>query len=130
VIRNNQDQLEKELWTERSSGEHVVLMEALSEKDEAQKIERRVRDLHVRRSYQFKDFAVLYRTHAQSRSLEEALRRGGIPYRVVGGVSFYQRKEIKDVLAYLRLAVNPHDTASLRRVINYPTRGIDRKSVV
>ncbi|HEX7070316.1 MAG TPA: UvrD-helicase domain-containing protein, partial [Rhodothermales bacterium] len=128
VIRNNQEQLEKELWTERPSGEHVVLMEALSEKDEAQKVERRVRDLHVRRGYQFRDFAVLYRTNAQSRSLEEALRRGGIPYRVVGGVSFYQRKEIKDVLAYLRLAVNPHDSASIRRVINYPVRGIGNKT--
>ena len=128
VIRNNQEQLEKELWTDRPTGEHVVLMEALSEKDEAQKIERRVRDLHVRRGYPFRDFAVLYRTNAQSRSLEEALRRGGIPYRVVGGVSFYQRKEIKDVLAYLRLAVNPSDTASLRRVINYPTRGIGNKT--
>lgn len=128
VIRNNKDQLEKELWTDRPTGDHVVLMEALSEKDEAQKIERRIRDLHVRRGYLFREFAVLYRTNAQSRSLEEALRRGGIPYRVVGGVSFYQRKEIKDVLAYLRLAVNPHDTASLRRVINYPTRGIGGKT--
>lgn len=128
VIRHNQDQLEKQLWTERSRGDHVVLMEALSEKDEAQKIERRIRDLHVRTGYQFKDFAILYRTNAQSRSLEEALRRGGIPYRVVGGVSFYQRKEIKDVLAYLRLAVNPYDTASLRRVINYPVRGIGNKT--
>ena len=128
VIRHNQDQLEKQLWTERPGGEHAVLMEALSEKDEAQKVERRIRDLHVRNGYLFRDFAVLYRTNAQSRSLEEALRRGGIPYRVVGGVSFYQRKEIKDVLAYLRLAVNPYDTASLRRVINYPVRGIGNKT--
>ena len=128
IIRQNKDQLEKELWTDRSEGEHVVLMEALSEKDEAQKIERRIRDLHVRRGYLFRDFAVLYRTNAQSRSLEEALRRGGIAYRVIGGVSFYQRREIKDVLAYLRLAVNPNDTASMRRVINYPTRGIGSKT--
>jgi len=124
IIRQNVDQLEKELWTDRPAGEHVVLMEALSEKDEAQKVERRIRDLHVRHGYAFREFAVLYRTNAQSRSLEEALRRGGIPYRVVGGVSFYQRREIKDVLAYLRLVVNPLDIASLRRVINYPTRGI------
>lgn len=128
IIRRNQDQLEKHLWTDNREGEYVLLMEALSEKDEAQKIERAIRDLHVRAGYLFRDFAVLYRTNAQSRSLEDALRRGGIPYRVVGGVSFYQRKEIKDVLAYLRLVVNPNDAASLRRVINYPVRGIGDKT--
>ncbi len=128
IIRHNQDQLEKALWTENDDGEPVTLMEALSERDEAQKVERTIRDLHVRQGYSFRDFAVLYRTNAQSRSLEEALRRGGIPYRVVGGVSFYQRREIKDALAYLRLVVNPNDEASLRRVINYPTRGIGGKT--
>ncbi len=128
IIRHNRDQLEKELWTDNHEGDHVVLMEALSEKDEAQKIERTLRDLHVRGGHPYRDFAVLYRTNAQSRSLEEALRRGGIPYRVVGGVSFYQRKEIKDALAYLRLLVNPSDAASLRRVLNYPTRGIGGKT--
>ena len=105
-----------------------MLMEALSEKDEAQKAERMIRDLRARGGYSYRDFAVLYRTNAQSRSLEEALRRGGIPYRVIGGMSFYQRKEIKDALAYLRLLVNPNDVASLRRVINYPTRGIGLKT--
>lgn len=124
IIRQNQDQLDKSLWTENREGDYVVLKEALSEKDEAQKVERTLRDLHVRLGYGWRDFAVLYRTNAQSRSLEDALRRGGLPYRVVGGVSFYQRKEIKDALAYLRLVVNPNDLASLRRVINYPTRGI------
>jgi len=128
IIKQNQDQLEKSLWTENDEGEPVILMEALSERDEAQKIERTIRDLHVRGGYPFRDFAVLYRTNAQSRSLEEALRRGGIPYQVIGGMSFYQRREIKDVLAYLRLVVNPNDTASLRRVINYPTRGIGNKT--
>jgi len=128
IIKQNEDQLEKELWTDNQEGEHVVLIEALSERDEAKKIEQTVRDLHVREGYAYDDFAVLYRTNAQSRSLEEALRRGGIPYRVIGGVSFYQRKEIKDVLAYLRMLVNPSDTASLRRVINYPTRGIGAKT--
>jgi DNA helicase-2/ATP-dependent DNA helicase PcrA len=124
IIRHNQDQLDKSLWTDNDEGDYVVLKEALSEKDEAQKVERTLRDLHVRRGYNWRDFAVLYRTNAQSRSLEDALRRGGLPYRVVGGVSFYQRKEIKDALAYLRLVVNPNDLASLRRVINYPARGI------
>ncbi len=128
IIGHNKDQLDKKLWTENDEGTPIVLMEAVSEKDEAQKIERRIRDLGVRAGYRFTDFAVLYRTNAQSRSLEDALRRGGIPYRVVGGTSFYQRREIKDVLAYLRLAVNPNDVASLRRVINYPVRGIGAKT--
>ncbi len=128
IIGHNQDQLDKTLWTENGEGESIVLMDAISERDEAQKIERRIRDLEVRTSYHYKDFAVLYRTNAQSRSFEDALRRVNIPYRVVGGVSFYQRREIKDVLAYLRLLVNPNDIASLRRVINYPTRGIGAKT--
>ena len=128
VIRQNKAQLEKELWTDNREGDYVILMEALSEKDEAQKVERTIRDLHVRGGYTWRDFAVLYRTNAQSRAIEDALRRGSIPYRVIGGVSFYQRREIKDVLAYLRLLVNPNDTASLRRVINYPTRGIGGKT--
>ena len=128
IIKHNRDQLDKELWTDNRDGDHVVLMEALSERDEAQKIERTIRDLRSRAGYSYREFAVLYRTNAQSRSLEEALRRGGIPYKVVGGQSFYQRKEIKDVLAYLRLVVNPTDAASLRRVINYPTRGIGLKT--
>ncbi|MDX1739730.1 MAG: UvrD-helicase domain-containing protein, partial [Rhodothermales bacterium] len=128
IIRQNEDRLDKSLWTENEEGADPVLMEAISEKDEAQKIERRIRDLYVR-GHRYHQFAVLYRTNAQSRSIEDALRRGGIPYRVYGGVSFYQRKEIKDVVAYLRLVVNPHDTASLRRVINFPTRGIGQKTV-
>ncbi|MCH8960277.1 MAG: UvrD-helicase domain-containing protein [Bacteroidetes bacterium] len=103
IIKHNKDQLEKELWTDNHEGDHVVLMEALSEKDEAQKAERAIRDLHLRVGYPYRNFAILYRTNAQSRSLEEALRRGGIPYRVIAGMSFYQRKEIKDALAYLRL---------------------------
>ena len=129
IIKKNEDQLEKTLWTENREGDFVLLMEALSEKDEAQKIERSVRDLRMRSGYRYSDFAVLYRTNAQSRSLEDAFRRSNVPYRVYGGVSFYQRKEIKDVLAYLRLVINPNDTASLRRVINYPTRGIGAKTI-
>ncbi|NNE34873.1 MAG: ATP-binding domain-containing protein, partial [Rhodothermales bacterium] len=124
------DQLDKSLWTDNPDGDDVVLLEALSEKDEAQKVEFRIRDLKVRAGYRYDDFAVLYRTNSQSRAIEDALRRGGIPYRVVGGVSFYQRKEIKDVLAYLRLLVNPLDVASITRVINYPTRGIGQKSLL
>jgi len=129
IITNNRDQIEKSLWTENPEGDHILLMEALSERDEAQKIERKIRDLFVRSGHRYSDFAVLYRTNAQSRSMEEALRRGGIPYRIVGGISFYQRKEIKDALAYLRLVVNPHDDASLMRAINTPTRGIGAKTM-
>ena len=128
IIKNNQQQLEKNLWTDNDEGDPVIVMESLSERDEAQKIERRIRDIQVRLGHLNKDFAILYRTNAQSRSLEDALRRGGIPYRVVGGVSFYQRREIKDALAYLRLVVNPNDVASIRRVINLPVRGIGNKT--
>ena len=129
IIRNNRKQIEKTLWTENPEGDHVLVLEAISERDEAQKVERTIRDLSVRSGLRWKDFAVLYRTNAQSRSVEESLRRGGIPYRLVGGVSFYQRKEIKDALAYLRLAVNPHDAASFLRAINEPPRGVGDKSV-
>jgi DNA helicase-2/ATP-dependent DNA helicase PcrA len=129
VIKHNTKQIEKTLWTENPEGEAVVVVEALSEKDEAQKLQRIVRDLQLRKGYSYGDFAVLYRTNAQSRSLEDALRRAGIPYEIIGGINFYQRKEIKDALAYLRLVVNPRDNESIRRVINYPTRGIGRKTV-
>jgi len=128
IIKNNRDQIEKNLWTDNDEGDPVISLESISERDEAQKVERRIRDVQVRLGHLNKDFAVLYRTNAQSRSLEDALRRGGIPYRVVGGVSFYQRREIKDALAYLRLLVNPNDLASLRRVINLPVRGIGAKT--
>ena len=128
IIEKNDDQIEKSLWTDNAEGEYVALMEALSEKDEAQKVERRIRDLQLREGLEYGDFAVLYRTNAQSRAIEEALRTENVPYRVIGGTSFYERKEIKDVLAYLKLLVNPNDTASLQRIINYPTRGIGDKT--
>lgn len=128
IIKNNDGQIEKSLWTENAEGDHVLLLEALSEKDEAQKIERHIRDLRMREGHPYRDFAVLYRTNAQSRSLEDMFRRAGIPYRLIGGVAFYQRKEIKDVLAYLRLIVNLNDNVSLRRVLNYPARGIGART--
>ncbi|NNE35863.1 MAG: UvrD-helicase domain-containing protein, partial [Rhodothermales bacterium] len=128
IIRHNKDQLKKDLWTENDDGDPILVIEALSERDEAQKIERRIRDIQLRLGLLYEDFAVLYRTNAQSRSFEDALRRGGIPYRVIGGMSFYQRREIKDAVAYLRLVVNANDTASFRRVINTPTRGIGDKT--
>lgn len=128
IIDQNEDQLDKTLWTDKDGGDKVVLTEALSEKDEAKKVEQKIRDLQLREGLEYSDFAVLYRTNAQSRALEEALRRENVPYRIIGGTSFYQRKEIKDVLAYLKLLVNPNDRASLERVINYPTRGIGAKT--
>lgn len=129
IISRNQHQLEKSLWTENPLGEPVVLLEALTERDEAQKVERRIRDLCVRHGVALREIAVLYRTNAQSRSLEDALRRGAIPYRLVGSVSFYGRREIKDALAYLRLVVNPASEADLRRIINFPARGIGDKTL-
>ncbi len=128
IIRNNSNQIKKELWTDNDEGDPVVVVEAISERDEAQKIEQYTRDAQVRMGLLYRDIAVLYRTNAQSRSMEDALRRGGIPYRVIGGLSFYSRREIKDALAYLRLVVNPSDIASLRRVINTPARGIGDKT--
>ena len=129
IIRQNKNQLKKDLWTQNGEGAPVVLVEALSEKDEAQRVSRLIRDHRAREGYDYKEFAVLYRTNHQSRSFEDAMRAEDIPYRVVGGMSFYQRKEIRDALAYLRLVVNPYDGASLRRVINYPTRGIGHRSL-
>jgi len=128
IIKGNRNQLKKELWTDNADGDPVIVMEALSERDEAQKIERRIRDLCIRQGLRYKQVAILYRTNSQSRSIEEALRREDVPYRIVGGISFYQRREIKDAISYMRLVVNPYDNGSLRRIINFPTRGIGDKS--
>jgi DNA helicase-2/ATP-dependent DNA helicase PcrA len=131
VIVNNMHRMEKKLWTEREPGEKVLLVEANDSYHEAQIIYDKIReelsgrngdDRHYDRS--FRDFAVLYRTNAQSRSLEDVLRRNGVPYTIVGGLRFYERKEVKDILAYLRVVANPADSVSLRRIINYPLRGI------
>ncbi len=124
VIRNNRQQIAKHIWTANPLGERIRLIPALSDSDEARQVVDQLFEERMNQKRNFRDFVILYRTHAQSRSLEEALRRVNIPYMVFGGVSFYQRKEIKDVLAYLRLTVNPYDEESLRRIINYPARGI------
>ncbi|HRK75398.1 MAG TPA: 3'-5' exonuclease, partial [Rhodothermales bacterium] len=129
IIKKNKDQIDKTLWTDNSSGDDITLLEALSEKDEATKVEQNIRHIHLNYGLPYRSFAILYRTNAQSRSLEDALRRGGLPYKIYGGINFYQRKEIKDAVAYLRLVVNPTDNESLKRVINYPTRGIGAKSM-
>lgn len=129
LISKNRDQLKKEVWTANEPGEKITVYKALNESEEAQYIAERIMEWHLSRQMEFSNFAILYRTNAQSRALEEVLRRKNIPYRIYGGMSFYQRKEVKDMLAYLRLAVNPNDEEALRRVINYPTRGIGQTTL-
>ncbi len=124
VVSNNQGRREKRLWTVKESGEKVTVLEVGNDFDEAEAVVVKIREQFARHKRNFRDFAVLYRTNAQSRLLEDALRRHGIAYVIVGGLRFYERKEIKDVLAYLRLVSNPSDSISLLRVINYPPRGI------
>ncbi|MBI2064241.1 MAG: UvrD-helicase domain-containing protein [Candidatus Yanofskybacteria bacterium] len=123
VISNNQNQVPKELWTENDHGEKVLIREALNERDEANFIIESMEDLTAR-GYKVNDFAILYRTHAQSRALEEALITRGFPYQIVGGIKFYERKEIKDILSYLKVIANPNDMASFERIYNIPPRGI------
>ena len=129
LIAKNRDQLHKNVWTENEAGEKITIYKALNESEEAQYIAGRIMEWHLARQMPYTEFAILYRTNAQSRALEEVLRRKNIPYRIYGGMSFYQRKEVKDMLAYLRLAVNPNDEEALRRVINYPTRGIGQTTI-
>lgn len=123
VISNNQGQIPKKIYAVGDKGEPVYVFRAKTDKEEAQKVVARVMHLHAK-DLPYNEIALLYRTNAQSRALEEALQGAGIPYRIYGGLSFYQRKEIKDVLAYFRLIVNHRDDEAFRRVINYPARGI------
>jgi DNA helicase-2/ATP-dependent DNA helicase PcrA len=129
VIKNNKKQLDKKVWTANPEGEKIAVYRALTDVEEGTFIAQTIFEQSMREQWHFGHFAVLYRTNAQSRNIEDALRRKGIPYRIYGGLSFYQRKEIKDVLAYLRLAINPLDEEALKRVINYPIRGIGQTSV-
>lgn len=129
LIDHNRNQIHKDVYSKNEKGEPVDVLEAYSDKEEASIVMRRIRSLRQRQPLEWSDFAILYRTNAQSRTFEEEFRRQGMPYRIVGGFSFYQRKEVKDAVAYLRLAVNPNDETSLRRVINYPTRGIGNTTV-
>jgi DNA helicase II / ATP-dependent DNA helicase PcrA len=124
VVRNNRGRKDKKLWTENASGIPIVRYEALNEQEEAVWVVQKVRDLIKAGGRTWSDFAVLYRTNAQSRALEDVFVNWNMPYKIVGGVRFYERKEIKDVLSYLRLVHNPLDTVSIRRVINVPGRGI------
>ncbi len=124
VIAGNQDRKAKKLWTERGCGEKVYYCWFNTEEDEAKHIAAMIKELYLKGECRYKDFAVLYRVNFQARAIEDALKDEMIPYRVMGGISFYQRKEIKDIIAYMRLAVNPDDNVSLRRTINCPPRGI------
>ncbi|MDR0437759.1 MAG: UvrD-helicase domain-containing protein [Bacteroidales bacterium] len=129
IISKNRDQIHKEIWTENIEGEKIHLSKCDTDKAEGLLVARQIFDIKMNEHLQNNDFVVLYRTNNQSRSIEDALRQLNIPYRIYGGQSFYQRKEIKDVLAYFRLAVNPHDQEALLRVINYPARGIGQTTI-
>jgi DNA helicase-2/ATP-dependent DNA helicase PcrA len=129
VISNNKNQIEKVLFTENAEGEKLRLVRTLTDNEEGKFVADTIQEQKLRNHFPNRDFAILYRTNAQSRSFEEALRRMGIPYTMYGGISFYQRKEIKDLVAYLRLMVNPRDEEALKRIINYPARGIGKTTI-
>nr|WP_290427126.1 UvrD-helicase domain-containing protein [Coprobacter tertius] len=124
LIEKNKEQIRKNVYSENAEGSKIEVLNAYSDYEEGYFVANRILEMHSSDGYVFNDFAILYRTNAQSRIFEEALRKRSIPYRIYGGLSFYQRKEIKDVISYFRLAVNPHDEEALKRIINYPARGI------
>ncbi|HMO62455.1 MAG TPA: 3'-5' exonuclease [Ferruginibacter sp.] len=129
IIANNKDQLPKQLWTDKSEGEKIKLVRTATDNEEGKFVADTIQEQKLRNHFMNSEFAILYRTNAQSRSFEESLRRMNIPYRIYGGLSFYQRKEIKDFIAYLRLVVNPKDEEAMKRVINYPARGIGKTTI-
>ena len=129
VIEQNHNRLQKEVWTHNDVGDKIGVHRSMTDGDEGRFVANMIYDTVMNQHRPYDDFAVLYRTNAQSRSIEDALRKKDIPYRIYGGLSFYQRKEIKDVIAYLRLILNPKDEEALKRVINYPGRGIGDTTV-
>ena len=129
LIRKNERQIHKDVFSENEEGERLTLKPAYSDREEAIIVCNDIKRIRRQDQAQYSDFAILYRTNAQSRSFEEQMRKAGIPYRIYGGLSFYQRKEIKDVIAYFRVVSNPNDEEALRRIINYPTRGIGDTTV-
>lgn len=129
LIRKNERQIHKDVFSQNEQGERLTLKPAYSDKEEAIIVCNDIKRIQRREQASYSDFAILYRTNAQSRSFEEQMRKDGIPYRIYGGLSFYQRKEIKDVIAYFRVVANPDDEEALRRIINYPTRGIGDTTV-
>ncbi|MFD0792171.1 ATP-dependent helicase [Mucilaginibacter litoreus] len=129
IIANNKDQLKKNVFSEKESGDKIKVMRAFSDNEEGKMVADAIMHQRTTKGLKWTDFAILYRTNAQSRSMEEALRKLNIPYKIYGGLSFYQRKEIKDLIAYFRLTFNPNDEEALKRVINYPKRGIGDTTV-
>lgn len=129
VISNNKGQIEKNLWTDNGDGEKIKLVRTMTDNEEGKFVADTIAEQKLRNHYANKDFAILYRTNAQSRAFEENLRRKAIPYRIFGGLSFYQRKEIKDFISYLRIVTNPQEEESMKRIINYPVRGIGKTTV-
>jgi DNA helicase-2/ATP-dependent DNA helicase PcrA len=129
IIANNKGQIEKVLFTENKEGEKIKLVRTMTDNEEGKFVADTIQEQKLRNHFNNRDFAILYRTNAQSRAYEEALRRMGITYTIYGGISFYQRKEIKDFIAYLRIIVNPKDEEALKRIINYPARGIGKTTI-
>ena len=130
LIKHNRNQIPKDVFSENAKGEKIQYKPAYSDKEEAAIVAKDVKRIKREDGCQYNDFAILYRTNAQSRSFEEEFRKQGIPYRIYGGLSFYQRKEIKDIIAYFRLVANPDDEEAIRRIINYPARGIGATTVM
>ena len=129
LIKHNRNQIPKDVFSENAKGEKILYKPAYSDKEEAAIVAKDVKRIRREDGCQYSDFAILYRTNAQSRSFEEEFRKQGIPYRIYGGLSFYQRKEIKDIIAYFRLVANPDDEEAIKRIINYPARGIGATTV-
>ena len=129
IIKNNKDQIKKDVWTDNPDGKKIKVIKSLSDNEEGKQIANSIFENKQNYNLKNEDFAILYRTNAQSRSFEEALRRLNIPYKIYGGLSFYQRKEIKDLLAYFRLSANNNDEEAFKRIINYPKRGIGSTTV-
>lgn len=129
LISKNERQIRKEVFSKREEGEPIGIFQAYSDVEEGDIVANKVSELHRKNGYGYAGFAVLYRTNAQSRVFEEAFRKRNIPYKIYGGLSFYQRKEIKDAVAYFRMAVNPHDEEAFKRIVNYPARGIGDTTV-
>jgi len=129
LILKNQSRIPKTIWSANETGDLVEVAQTLTDQEEGFLISNRILDTHLREQADFKEFAILYRTHAQSRIIEEACRKQNIPYKIYGSISFYQRKEVKDILAYFRLIVNHRDDESLKRIINYPARGIGKTTL-
>ena len=129
IIANNKNQLEKNVWTSNDDGGLIKIHRSVTDAEEGRYVAGSIFESKMQNQMQNGEFAVLYRTNSQSRAIEDALRKRDIPYRIYGGLSFYQRKEIKDVLAYLRLVINPKDEEALKRVINFPTRGIGQTTI-